>query len=30
MDESDSHLEKHDEKKISTLPGIIIDWSEED
>jgi hypothetical protein len=29
IDESDSHLRKHDEQRISTLRGILIDSSED-
>jgi hypothetical protein len=29
MDESDVHSEKHDEPRISTLLGIMIDASDE-
>jgi hypothetical protein len=29
MDESDLQFEKHDEQRISTLDGIIIDWSDD-
>jgi hypothetical protein len=29
IDESDLHDEKHDEQRISTLDGIIIDLSDE-
>jgi hypothetical protein len=29
MDESERHLEKHDEPRISTLLGIAIDWSDD-